>query len=686
MSDKRIEPISDDLQNKNPPNKEHAETTLPSQQPPTEPLPSLPSQPSATDLAPQPQGSSPTEPQQESTDATPKPFTMDDPTQVASEPTQEQAPANDVAPKPFTMDDPLPPASTDSSPDQQTAPSDFQDSPSSTQASVPAAGTAQVINPQQSAPLSQSSEPQLVNGNEAVGQASVSLDSAVTSQGANPSIDSPQANQAAQAVRVQPATLSGPPINADGTPASSSQVAAAQSQSMSSSQEANGNNHGKKTQKLPLLIGGVIFALVATLGFVFGYYLPNRPENVYSAGLERTGDVIEEMILQATEQEQLELLSRLEVSGDMVVMTGDTTFEGELLSFYEEGASDSSLKISFSGDEIPEDLDIGIDLITDMADGRDFPDIFFRIRGFEVLGAEAFLPGVNAFDNRWIHIDADYIKEITEAYDIEDESLQQVTLQDYIDYTRDVVRVTNEYFFSVGDNAIFQRDEITGQERFDDISTFGYKVSVQRENAQNYCDAVADVTANSSLVQNFENPDEQRKAQIREDAKESCQEMIDELANQEVTMWIDRRTKLIHKVRFNEPETPDSFVEIGQKYTGGDDITIFARAEDSEDGLSGYFEFIANVESSVSTSRLQVNQNDANSQEFSLEINLESKPLADTREIERPSSTTSIDEVLEALMGNMFQPEPDSSFNEFDFETPPTQETQFIETMSRFLL
>ncbi len=615
----------------------------------------------------EPSGSQPAADGQTDNLSSPKPFTMDDPAQVVQQTsTPSSDTAEDVTPKPFTMDDSDvatdAPASSATPASARTAPTSETDS---TQMETELTTNTQAAN--------QPSEP--VENQEAVPSSLM---------GKHPQEDSADPAEAPEKVEQNPPIAN---IAADGTPASPASPLPGDT---NATDTASGSSE-KKRSKLPLIIGGVLLLVAALAGFVFGYYLPNQPENVYSAGIERTGDAVEELVVQATHIEQLEELSLMELTGDIKVTGDGMAFEGDFTSRFDDGKSDSSFIISMSGDSADQRLEMGANIITDIAEGSQFPDIFFQVRGLEALGADMFLPGISNYENRWIHVNADYIKEALEDMEIDgDDAFDDIRPEDFADAARTAAAITNKYVFSSGENAVVELEEFTGEEDFDDIRTFRYDVSINVDNARAYCVELSEAMIETELYRKIDGADEERRTTLKEDARTSCDELSDDdFTDTDITMWVDRRTKLIHKVRFSEASNRDSYIEFGQRYAGGDDIEVFVAAELPEENQSFVFTVYFNIDTNVTTGRLTVDDT-SSANPYNVEANMEVKPFDASVEIQRPGDAVPIETIIDEIMTGFFEPQPvdGMTFDEdFDFEPQqPRGEPSFLETMDRLFL
>lgn len=402
---------------------------------------------------------------------------------------------------------------------------------------------------------------------------------------------------------------------------------------------------GKTSHKKLLSIGLALLLIIGIVGFVFGYYLPNQPENVYSAGLDRTGDTMYELVLQSTEQEQLEELSRMQLTGSLSLASEDFDFEGDLTVQLDETKSNSNLVINAEDATKDEAYELGASVLTEAADGERFPDMFVQLRGIEQLG----LAGMSRYDGQWIEISANYLESNFGEYIDEDELDTDMSfgLEDYGELSRVVSKNVRDYVLtSDADTAILEMNEIIGEEEFDDVRTYHYDVSLNTENAYKFCDALIDDIWATEYVNNYvDNMDEADHEEKITKVKDDCREGFDELAEKsDVEMWMDRSTRLIHKIRFTEAEETKQYLEIGQRYQGGDELELFFNSVDEAEELEVAVTSQTNIATNTTTTIFTVDQGGTNG--YTLDMSLELAPYHEEIDVERPADMMTIEEIL----------------------------------------
>lgn len=634
MSDKIIQPISEDLKLQNQPPQ-----TTPNNQPPASANPPIQPQnvPSGQQVQPdlgpanESDGSATapaTQPQSVSGDASPKPFTMDDPQQVVDTPSPQTEQSASNSPQPFVMgNSPNKKSPTSMANQQATSETDTGNT------------SAKFIGSQQSAPSAPQAVESTASPAPVISAASSSQDtnSQSTQNSVQPEVPSQQNNPAAA-----------PNLQADGSPAMSQQTGSGDD----NKQKLN------KSKKLPILIGAGLF-IVAVAGFVFGYYIPNQPENMYSRAIDRTGSAIDELVLQATEAEQLDQLGRMQLSGNMKYTDDAGTYTADFSSQYESGTSDHSVNVTNKDNREEEEAVFGFSLITDSIDDSRFPDIFFQIRNVEALGLSGFIPGITEYDSQWIEISSQYLEENVGEFlaEAEDEQLEDITLEDYADAVRVLTQKTTERMFSSGDDGLLELDEFAGDEEINGMRTYRYSVNINQDNAYEYCEEISRAVVDLDLFNQLSvSLSEDELAEQVEQAIDDCQSSVDDIIEDtDIEMWVDRSTRLIHKFRFSEKDDNQEYLEIGQRFNGGDTIDLFFVSNSGERKTRAETATTVNFEDNTSNITVNAeNTSDDFLRAYEMTLTIDIQPLDSSITVERPADSVSIETVIEDIIGTSF--------------------------------
>lgn len=618
--------------------------------------------------------------QSEQPTAAPPPSPQPGPTSPSSQASNPES-SPPAEPQPFAMDSPQqqnqggaaatqsPPASP--SPQQPAAPAQ------------PASSTNFNVEEAMQAEAAPSAVPQATPASSQVGspQAGAPAQAAASASGNTPA---PQATTGQPASPGSPQAPSATPTPPETAPAATSTPT-----------PPGGKPNSKKRLSLTWIIG-IITALIVLAGaFVFGYYLPNQPESVYRTGLERSGDVIKELTTELTQAEKIERFSQSAITAELNFTSSDVQASGVLESRFDDARSDSTLDVSYGPDEATQQ-ELNMQVMTDIADDAEFPDVFVNFSGIGQLGLESFFPGISQYDDQWIHISSTLIEESLSGVDAEvSPTEQELTAEDYAELMSVVTDVTNEYVFTSDEStAIFENQEYVAEEDINGVSTYKYSVDINRDNVVAYCQDIQERTLQTEVYRKLSGLDEAAIDSEIESLGEQCAVSVDDTLAEigSVEMWVDRSYKLVHQIRFYANEEA-GYVDIGQIYDGGDSVTFFigSQVEEDEETMQIRLEATTNLESLTTNMEMTASQSGDNG--FELVASLQAEPIEGDLELERPSNTIDYETFVEELFGSAFaepEPQPVQSENfrgEVEFGQQPQQLSgdSFLDVFSELL-
>jgi len=340
-------------------------------------------------------------------------------------------------------------------------------------------------------------------------------------------------------------------------------------------------------------------------------------------------------------------------------------------------------------------VSLGLDVITDIVEGSEYPDVFFKVRGGELLSMMS--PQIAQYDEQWVHAEASFIEETLSEFVDDFDSESEGEAEGWLELIDDLGDVVADYVLTSDDKGILELDEIVGSEDRNDTRTYRYDVSINHDNTEQFCAELFDTVDQSSFVQSqlssaVELTDEDRDSQIS-DCVDSFADFDDDV---DITMWIDRSTKLIHQLRF---EDKDGFTfEFGQTYDGSDEFDVFINAFDDETDMR-LIMTLNNAAPSVAMNFEIELEEMADDDEFTIQMSVE--PFDGSVEIERPSDAIGLEELMDQLMAAFFfpqqptdpmmQPGFDAEFDaqfgdDFTFDEPPVRDQPgFLETFQALL-
>lgn len=409
-----------------------------------------------------------------------------------------------------------------------------------------------------------------------------------------------------------------------------------------------GPQKNKSKRKLVAAAAAVAVVLAAG-GFVFGYYLPNKPENVWKTGINRTGDALGKIVDESTKQENIKKLENSEIKADLEAKGGGADFSGTLTAKTDKNSTDGKLDVKFSAQG--QQQNITAKFLSEYKEGESLPDSYINVTGLKALGVDMFVPGISNYEGKWIEISADYIRSLDSELAKEDKSnTENISAEDVASAAKAATEVTNQYVFTTDPaNAVLENPEFVGKEDLDG-TTYRYKVGINEQNAKNYCKALSERLINEAIYKKVTNvKDSQKQAKIDE-AKKSCeQEDYSDTKGRKFDVWIDGKYKLLRKVKFTDKDNDKNYLELGQVYKGGDELTFFFASHTEESNsttdIDGRFE--ANIKQSTSSG--EVKAKTTGNSAFEGKITFSAKPTEGEVNIEKPAGAVKFQDMLKKL-------------------------------------
>jgi hypothetical protein len=436
-------------------------------------------------------------------------------------------------------------------------------------------------------------------------------------------------------------------------------------------------------KKRLLMVGAPLLFAVLVAGGVFGLYLPSTPGAVFSTGLGRTGKALDKLVATAVDEKRLATYKSSQVTGDFK-LTGDFgNASGKINSQFDDNNSDNAFNMSYRAAADPAEKKLDVKVLTETPKDKSYPNIYFNVSGLATLGADQFLD-VSQIENKWIVVSSDYLSSLTTMAAGGDQSKQdKLSAADVAELSQTAVKVSREYVFSTDkDKAVLENKKFVGKETVDGMKTYHYKVEIREAGAIAYCKALTSAEISTNAYKKLTGASNEELNKQKTDAAKYCdstdfKDGLKELKGEQ-DLWVDAKYKLVHKIRFHNPENTKEYIEIGQRYTGGDEITLF---------MNGVFPDNGDFQSSM-TSNLKSNKTSfkltgkttAEGAKGNLIINIAVTPSDDDVNMTAPTDAISIEQLMEQLQSNSQSPfanDPALSSELSQFESDPSFANDF---------
>jgi hypothetical protein len=354
--------------------------------------------------------------------------------------------------------------------------------------------------------------------------------------------------------------ISGMPTTSDSSPVVGAVVSVGSGDGVLVPALANKPKRGKHNLLIAVVSALLLIGLCS--GYVFAYYIPNRPGNVWNAALVNTGKAYDTMTQYATATAKsvkgVDIQGSYKIKGAIV---SDGTFTGKSLG--SEGQFNGS--ISGAG------LKINYDVRSLKSTG-DTPDLYLKVSGIQGLGDlfgsgdPTLVQALSGLDNQWYVVDHTLTEQIaSSSAGSGSNATTAYSAKNFDSLMKAVGEPSKTYLFTdKADKAVFVNKSIVGAEKRDGRSVYHYKAGVDKTHLKTYlkalCTGLEKDTLGKQLLENqlvTTNCDDFAK---RADS-------ID--ATQTADVWVDKGTKLVNAVRFTDKNQSANFTEISQNYQGG---------------------------------------------------------------------------------------------------------------------
>jgi hypothetical protein len=398
-----------------------------------------------------------------------------------------------------------------------------------------------------------------------------------------------------------------------------------------------------------LIILSILFVLGSLGAAYFSFiYWPNTPNNVWSMGLNRSGEALNKLVSEASEQKALEEFSKSSLTATIDGQSGDSRITGTLDSKFNSNKSNSELKLKANLDK--EELDLGFKVLSEFQEEQTYPNIYLQYYGLKAAGLDAFLPAIADYDGKWIAIESEYLQSVipvdanSSGQESEQSTNEQLSAAEVTEIAKVVSEATSEYLFTTdSDKAVIELRLFVGKEEVDGKNTYHYRASLNQQHAKDYCSALVErVTALPSIQRVIGDQVEDYK----KDGLKECAET--EIDDNQFDLWVDAKYKLIYKVRLSDKDNDQAYVDIGQDYNGSDDISFFINYRDDQQKN----EVQTSVTTNLSTKKTSANMTIGSTAEdlpYDIKIDVQIEPYDGEVDTNKPKDSISIEEVLEGL-------------------------------------
>lgn len=404
------------------------------------------------------------------------------------------------------------------------------------------------------------------------------------------------------------------------------------------------SNGGKrKLFALPVLLG-LILLVVGGGGAAayFGYVVPNKPENVWAAALDRTGKGFEKLGEYAEGQKDAK---SADATGSYKFQMDELVVDGTLSMKADAKNSETKINAGAAGGRVD------LTLITAASETSKNPDIYVKASGLKDLGkilgqgATDYDTIFNEINDQWYVLDhtmLDSLEAAATGGTGEADTSGAYTKEELIQVNTAITEVVREYVLTKNtDKSVLRVAEFVGKEKLGDRQSFHYKVALNKANTKAFVAALKDKLQSTRF-----------KTMLTDETVKNINESIDKIKDSEtVDVWVDAETKLLRKVRFLDNENAKNYFDVSLNYNGGDEYPFALTVHTDEDDSVNDMTFGITLDTKKNTVVVKVNGTTKGDQDGSFTMNMTIKPSNETVEITKPTGAKSVSELLGGFMG-----------------------------------
>ncbi|GAC1573030.1 MAG: hypothetical protein NVS3B23_08900 [Candidatus Saccharimonadales bacterium] len=400
------------------------------------------------------------------------------------------------------------------------------------------------------------------------------------------------------------------------------------------------------------LIGGLLFILLLVLpsAYVFGFYIPNQPDNVYKTGLSRTGKALDAIVKEASKKSNRDAFKKSEISLNADASSSNIHYTGALNTKFDNSKVDGNFDFVMKAKGQP-DKKINVKLLSQLPDGTIYPDTYVQVNGLKTLNFDAILPQLLNYDGKWIAISSDYLKSLSPPESAHQTDMKKhITADDLSELAKAATQATDEYVLTSNTNkSVFIKKGFIGKEKIDGLQTYHYEVTINKDHADDYCKALIEKIYSTNAYKKLPFVEEKNVNSDKKNAQKDCDRSSSSMKTDTTyDLWVEAKYKLIYKLRIPDDTAKDAYKEIGQIYKGGDNVSFFANIHDEKLKSDAKLTFETNFKTAVTKGSFFYSSTDKNTQK-TVKVTLDAKPYKGEITIVKPANAIPLKDILHAL-------------------------------------
>jgi hypothetical protein len=400
-----------------------------------------------------------------------------------------------------------------------------------------------------------------------------------------------------------------------------------------------------------LFIIALIVVLGLAAGYVFAFYLPAQPSNMYKSGLTNTGKALDALITYS-EKHKAEDYKSASFTGSAQVKSAQGSFDFDTSgSVDNKGNGSAALNANIMGQKFQGNLRSVIPKKSTT------PDIYFQVNNADKLLSQY---GLQKYSEKWIVIDHTMLDTLAKSAENEkDKTTPEVTAPTY-DQVRNAIdkvqTLNKQYLFTTDPKyAVLKDQQFIAKEQIHDRTHYHYKVAYNKDHLKTYIAEVKKALDSSKLNEWSEKVNHKKLSeQIKFD--DQIKEVDKAKSDYKFDLWVDAKTRVVSQLQFTEVKDNTAKLTIGQNYTGGDQYPFSVSFNDKDDNghpESGTLNMTIDTKTNKVSFDLTGKMQDASGKSADFSGDFSVTPSVKDLKIDAPQDATPINDVVKDLFGGL---------------------------------
>jgi hypothetical protein len=410
---------------------------------------------------------------------------------------------------------------------------------------------------------------------------------------------------------------------------------------------------GPMKMKKPMLLAMIAAVVVVLLGltYVFAFYLPNTPTNVFKSSLSNTGIALDRLITYSQQQQHAQYTS-FSFNGTINEKSPTGSYDAT-----SSGAVDKNDNLNFQLNADLMGVKVSANVLGLKAAGNTSPDFYVQMNGVKNTLDSLGLNKYDYLDGQWILIDHTLIDTYTSAYQqaLGTNSSKSASLPTYaavMDAVTKVQTVNKDYLFTTdAAKAVFVNQQFLGKETSGGQSLDHYKMGYNKAHLSAYATAVGQALDSSSLNTWYKGVNSGKNLSQELNIASLQSKINSASGNYAFDMWANTKTKLVAKVSFTDPSDKSTIFSVSQSYNGGTTYPIsFGLTGKDSSGNAEAANLTLSLDTSTNKANLTFSDNTSSSSGMTnVSGNMSFAPSNKPVQVTAPKNAKSLSDILVSL-------------------------------------